>query len=404
MASKKSLLALDYFSFCLGDLSAGVGLYLSVYLLSERHWDHASIGIALTALPLAALITQLPAGIIIDYVGKKRWVAAFSFFVLAFCCPAVIIFHQLAAIVVIQSIAGIALSILTSAIVGITMGLVSKDDFSDRVGRNGAFNNLGNVIISICAAILGFYVSQISIFLLLAVIAIMGMIFVLMINESEIDNLRAREISKELLKPISIYQLLSDKRIIVFAIAIGIWQLGNAALCPAAAQYIAESNNKYAGLSMPACILAGQLVMIPMAIFTGKFAHVFGRKPLLLIAFTVLPMRAFLYTLTSNPFAIIAIQLLDGVGAGITIVLTSIIAADLAEGTGRYNFTRSVILFTQGIGMALSNLLAGWLIATHGYNFSFGTLGLVALFALLICQLGVSETQKLAPFRNNIVN
>ncbi len=397
MASHKSLIALDCFSFCLGDLSAGVGLYLSVYLLSQCHWDHGSIGIVLAALPIAALLTQIPAGLLVDYIDKKRQIAAISFFAVAVCCILIILVHQLLVIVTVQSIAGIALSILTSTVVGITMGLVSKADFSDRIGRNSAFNNLGNVIVSLCAAALGYYVSQISIFILLAAMAIAGVFFALMINESEIDHARARESNNEQLKPVDFSLLLSDKRIIIFAIAMGIWQLGNSALCPAAAQYIAEINSKYAGLSMPACILAGQLVMIPMAILTGKFSHIWGRKPLLQLAFVVLPIRALLYTFTANPFAIISIQLLDGVGAGIINVLTSIVAADLAAGSGRYNATRSMVLFTQGLGMALSNLLTGWLIASCGYNFAFTTLAIVAMLALLICQFGVSETYNKNP-------
>jgi MFS family permease len=213
-----------------------------------------------------------------------------------------------------------------------------------------------------------------------------------MINEKEIDHTKARQSSNQ--QPLQISQLLANKTLLIVSITLGVWQFANSALCPAAAQYIAESHSEYTGVSMPACILAGQLIMIPMAILTGKFAHIWGRKPLLQIAFIVLPIRALLYTLTSNPLAIVAIQLLDGVGAGIIIVLTSIIAADLAEGTGRYNVTRSLLLFTQGIGVASSNLLTGWLIARHGYNYAFTTLAAIAFFAFLLCQFAVRETYK----------
>jgi hypothetical protein len=40
-------------------------------------------------------------------------------------------------------------------------------------------------------------------------------------------------------------------------------------------------------------------------------------KPLLLLAFGALPLRGVLYTLTANTGALVTIQILDGVGAGI---------------------------------------------------------------------------------------
>jgi len=274
------------------------------------------------------------------------------------------------------------------------MGLTDKAEFAHRVGRNGAFNNLGNVVISLCAAALGYLVSQIAIFILLVFVAIACIVCVLAVSGAEIDYARARESNDSESKPVKVSQLLVKRTLIVLSITLGLWQLANSALCPTAAQYVAETHTKLAGLSMAACILAGQLVMIPMAIATGKFAHIWGRKPLLQIAFIVLPIRALLYTLTSNPLAIFAIQLLDGVGAGIIIVITSILAADLAEGTGRYNVTRSITLFSQGLGVALSNLLAGWLVASRGYNFTFITLAIIAVLAFLLCQFAVPETYR----------
>jgi predicted MFS family arabinose efflux permease len=43
-----------------------------------------------------------------------------------------------------------------------------------------------------------------------------------------------------------------------------------------------------------------------------------GRKPLLLIAFGVLPVRGLLYTLTNSAPSLVAIQILDGIGAALS--------------------------------------------------------------------------------------
>ena len=64
-----------------------------------------------------------------------------------------------------------------------------------------------------------------------------------------------------------------------------------------------------------------------------------GRKPIFLIGFGIFPIRGFLYTLSDDPFFIVAVQLLDGIGAGIFGVLWITVVADLTKGTGRYNLT-----------------------------------------------------------------
>ena len=50
-------------------------------------------------------------------------------------------------------------------------------------------------------------------------------------------------------------------------------------------------------------------------------ADAWGRKPLFLAGFAVLPVRGLLFALSDDPYFIVAIQILDGVGAGIFGVL-----------------------------------------------------------------------------------
>jgi len=69
----------------------------------------------------------------------------------------------------------------------------------------------------------------------------------------------------------------------------------------------------------------------------GTDSGAWGRKPLLLVAFGALPVRGVLYTLTHNTGALVAIQILDGVGAGIFGVVSVLVIADLTRGSGRFN-------------------------------------------------------------------
>jgi predicted MFS family arabinose efflux permease len=68
---------------------------------------------------------------------------------------------------------------------------------------------------------------------------------------------------------------------------------------------------------MSANVVTTQVVVTLIASWAGRMAGTWGRRPLLLVAFGVLPVRAVLYTLTDNTDALIAIQTLDGIAAGI---------------------------------------------------------------------------------------
>jgi hypothetical protein len=110
---------------------------------------------------------------------------------------------------------------------------------------------------------------------------------------------------------------------------------------------------------MSACIIAAQLVMLPIALLVGRAADTWGRKPLFLAGFAILPIRAVLYTLSDNSFWLIGVQALDGVGAGIFGALTPLVIADIMRGTGRYNLAQGAIATVLGIGALTERVSCG---------------------------------------------
>src|SRR5262245_11243087 len=71
--SVESLHALDWLNFFLAALLMGFGPFVASYL-AYRGWMPASIGLVLTASGLAGLLTQVPAGDLIDMAKSKRTV------------------------------------------------------------------------------------------------------------------------------------------------------------------------------------------------------------------------------------------------------------------------------------------------------------------------------------------
>ena len=52
---------------------------------------------------------------------------------------------------------------------------------------------------------------------------------------------------------------------------------------------------------MSACIIAAQVVMVPVALVASRLAESWGRRPVFLIGFAVLPVRGLLYCLSDDP-------------------------------------------------------------------------------------------------------
>ena len=138
---------------------------------------------------------------------------------------------------------------------------------------------------------------------------------------------------------------------------------------------------------------AAQFVMVPMAMLVGAKADAWGRKPLFLAGFLILPIRGLLYVLSDNPYWLVGVQLLDGVGAGIFGVLWGIIISDLAKGTGRFNLLQGAIQSALGVGAFLSNFLSGFVVKHLGHNAGFLGLAGIAVAGLVFFALIMPETK-----------
>jgi MFS family permease len=108
-------------------------------------------------------------------------------------------------------------------------------------------------------------------------------------------------------------------------------------------------------------VLVAQVVMIPVALLTGKFSTSRGRKPIVAIAFLVLPLRIFLYTFTTDPNYILGIQALDGIGAGIYGVAIALMYSDLAKGKSGFNTLLGIMQTALALGGIIGPLAQGFL-------------------------------------------
>ena len=223
---------------------------------------------------------------------------------------------------------------------------------------------------------------------------------VLMIRGEDIDHDLARGAEGQKgegpASAASFGDLLRDRRNVVFGLSVVLFHFANAAMLPLVGQELARTDKHHEASFMSACIIAAQLVMIPVALLSSRLAVSWGRKPVFLIGFAILPIRGVLYTLTHNPYALVGIQLLDGVGAGIFGVVGVLVIADLTRGTGRFNLMQGALATATGIGAALSNVMTGYVVKAGGFNAGFLTLSAIAAVALAFYGIAMPETNRMA--------
>ncbi len=417
--SRRSLLALDALYLILADVRGGLGPFLAVYLASVHRWDPARIGVAMAVMGVAGLVAQTPAGALIDAVREKRSVIALAFALVAAGALAMVARPTPPVVLSAQALIGAAGAVFGPALAAVSLGLVGHAGLPRRMGRNQALDHSGNVAAAVLAGVIGDSIGYGGIFVLAAVMCLAGVVAAALIRGSEVDYARARggegvppEVSgepmfdKDLDPPAAattvkapriagLGELLADRRIASFAAAVVLFHFANAAMLPLVGQKMTAGLTRGAAGPMAAAIVAAQMVMIPVALLASRLAESWGRKPTFLIGFAVLPVRGVLYTFGADPRYLVAVQLLDGVGAGIFGVVGVLVIADLTRGTGRFNLMQGALATATGLGAALSNLVTGAVVQAAGFDAGFLTLAAIAAAALTFFALVVPETRRL---------
>jgi MFS family permease len=181
---------------------------------------------------------------------------------------------------------------------------------------------------------------------------------------------------------------------VIFLVSVVLFHFGNAAMLPMAGQVLAQTHPGEDTIALSACIIAAQFVMVGVAWAVGRAsARGIGRKPIFLTALAVLPVRGLLFSVSSSPYAVVGIQLLDGVAAGIFGVISVLIASDLMRGTGRFNLAQGLTALSVGIGATLSNASSGYVVQWFGYSSGFLYLAAIAFCALVFFGVLMPETK-----------
>lgn len=382
--------SLDALNFLLADVRGALGPYLNVFLVTQQHWSQSSVGFATTLSGLLGLVGQTPIGAAIDATRAKRGLIVVSLVVLAIGAVVIFAFPTFWPVTVANTAIALVGDVFGPAVAALTLGLYARGALARRLGRNSAFDHAGNVIIAVAAGAIGWWFSQRAVFLLVPVCAVLAIVATLSIPAAAIDHERARGAEAdgdEQPKMSGLRVLLTCRPLLIYAFCALLFHFANAPLLPLVGQKLAAAHHRAATAMMSACIIAAQFIMLPIALAVGRYADRIGRKPILLVGFAILPIRAVLYTLSDNAAWLIGVQLLDGIGAGIFGAITPLVIADVMRGTGRYNVAQGAVATVQGVGASISGLAAGVVVDRFGYAAAFlgaGGAAAIALGALII--------------------
>lgn len=394
--SRRLARSLDLLNLLLADVRDGLGPYLSIYLLFTHHWDQESIGFVMAIGGIGAIVAQAPVGALVDRTTAKRGLIIVGALIVTAGSLAMPLFPRLYPIAFLQVVTGMAGSIFAPALAAITLGVVGPRFFARRIGRNESFNHAGNAAAAAVTGGLAYFFGPAVVFWVLAAMAVGSVAATLWIPGDAIDHDIARGMDHppggghRQVQPVT--ALLRNRRLVTFAVAVVAFHFANAAMLPLVGQLLALHNKDVGTALMAACIVAAQLVMVPVAYLAGARADAWGRKPIFLIGFAVLTARGFLYTLSDNSYWLVGVQLLDGVGAGVFGALFPLVVQDVTHGTGRFNVSLGGVTAAMGIGAAVSNYVAGSIVVAAGYHTAFLSLGAIAGAGFVLYLIAMPET------------
>lgn len=388
-ASQRGLSGLNFF---MADVRDGIGPFLGVFLMSHG-WQADDIGYLMAVSGFAGMLATTPMGAWVDASHRKRAMLAGAAVVVLASNLVLWVSPSPCIAAASQILSAVAGALFGPAIMGLTLGMVGSRGLAKQLGVNEAWNHTGNVAAAACAGLAGYRWGLPAVFVLMVLMAGGALLCLRRIRSQDIDHDVARGTEPSLPaidgrqhpQP-SIWQVLTRSRDLrLLAATMMLFHLGNAAMLPLLGQAVVSRGQADPSAFTAMTIVVAQLVMIPVALLAGRFAARHGYWPLVTMALLALPLRGLTAGTWASPWALVPVQVLDGIGAGLLGVALPGLVASILRGSGHINAGLGAVMTVQGIGAALSPALAGWVAHRWGYGSAFVVLSVVAALAFVVC-------------------
>ena len=389
MANARSTAGLDWVNFFAAAVQTGFGPFIAIYL-TMHHWTGLAIGGALSLGTIVAMVSQIPAGALVDSMSSKRLAGAIGLVAIGASALLFVVLPSQFGVGMAEILHGFASCMLNPAIAAISLALVSRRALGERLGRNVRFSSLGNGVAAGLMGLAGFWLTGGSVFVLSALLTVPALLALAAIEPAAPRRATTAGPLQPALRDLR--ALLLDRRLLAFAACLAFFQMADAAMLPFVGRKIAGEAGNFANPLIAAALVLPQLVVAALSPSVGRAAERRGRRAVLMFGFAFEPIRGLLFALVNLPIPLVLIQSLDGIGAAVVGVLLPLIAADIARERGHFNLTMGVIGVAVGGGAAASTALAGFMDDMFGTNPALLALSVVGLVATLVVWLVMPES------------
>ncbi|HEX4368408.1 MAG TPA: MFS transporter [Rhodopila sp.] len=282
--------ALDLVNFFVADVQTGFGPFVAVYLTTHK-WTQIEIGFALTLGTMTSLISQLPAGALVDSMRNKRVAASWALVGIIIAALLLALRPNELPVLVAQMLHGVASCVITPAIAAISLHLVGHAGLGERLGRNARYGSIGNGLAAAVMGATGAYFSSRIVFFLTAGLCVPALVALWLVGAG---GYARTQTTSRMMDFAGLKRLLSDRRLLIFAVCVMLFHLSNTAMLPLAGSEVTMRAGHFANLIIAACIVVPQCVVALMSPWVGRAAQRVGRKRLLLLGWGALPLRGLL--------------------------------------------------------------------------------------------------------------
>jgi MFS family permease len=391
--SDQSRQGLDWMNFFLADVQTAFGAFVAFYL-ADLGWTKDQVGLALTVGTLAAVISQIPGGALVDALRWKRALAAIGISMLCASALILALIPRGGLVFLAELLHGLTAGIVTPTIAAISLGLVGRRAMSVRTGRNYRFNAAGNALTAGLMGLAGQYFAKSAIFFGAAALCVPALIALSRIRADEIDYARARNAGRgrQAQSYSRIFDLGKNHNLYIFAACVFLFQLADASLLPVIGQNLAQSKAEYASLLMAGLIVVPQIVVALLSPWVGYHSEKWGRKPLLLLGFGLEIVRVVLFAFSADASILLIAQVLGGISAAAVTVLTVLVITDLTTGTGRFNLVRGSVGTLLAIAASISTTATGFIFEGLSQWAGFLILAAISVVASALLWAAMPET------------
>ncbi|WP_428484206.1 MFS transporter [Rhodopila sp.] len=381
--------ALDLVNFFVADVQTGFGPFVAVYLTTHK-WTQVQIGFALTLGTVTSLVSQLPAGVLVDAARNKRAVASAALIGIIAAALLLALMPQQLPVLVAQMLHGFASCVLTPAIAAISLRMAGHAALGERLGRNARYASIGNGMAAAVLGATGAYLSSRAVFFLTAGLCVPALIALWSMSAG---GFARAQTTTRFLDVASLRRLVADRRLLIFGICVLLFHLSNAAMLPLAGAAVTMRAGDLANLIIAACIVVPQIIVALFSPWVGRTAARIGRRPLLLLGWGALPLRGLLLAVLPGAWPLVAGQAVSGISAAVFGVMLPLLAADLTLGSAHFNLCMGILGLALFTGAAISTTLSGGIADTAGMPIAFLTLAGIGLLGFAIVWLVMPETR-----------